>query len=443
MNDPRMRVLLFACALCACSQQRSAKDLATDAPDTTDLADDEAVSDTGLDPAQDTSWWEDADATDALDWQDPELADTRDADADEELLTEWPRPPGVGLMHTSQQLQTMWENRSFEPWSAAYSALMVEAQAALAHTASPMVDFYVPGYYVDEEAHTAAKQCITLDGMAAYVLALAYQLAEDDVERTEYADRAVQIIDAWATVNVSVSGDDGDLVMLYKGIHLVYAADLVLRYEGWDPAGRSALLSWVRSVFLGSAQAEKNDRNNHGDWGTLGAIAGGAILEDDVAVALELERIRVRISESIDDTGELPQENLRTNSGMWYTYFALAPMTAGIQVGKNILGVDLYGYVSPEGRSIRLALDRLFTYCLDPASWPHELPGGIAGEIWRVLYPCADEVEIPEPFDWPGNLYEIMSSVYAVPEWEAWTAPYRPQRGLHAWIHVTLMRGAY
>jgi hypothetical protein len=421
MLEPRTLALL-ACVLCACSQGRTGSDSVDGAPDADEPALDAADGPDGADEPDDP---------DPLDVSDDDWADGG-----------WPRPPGVGLMHTSVHLETMWELRSSEPWLSAASGLMDEARAALEHVPSPMVDFDVPAYYADEEAHTAAKRCLADDGGAAYALALAYQLAEDDEERTMFADRAVAILDAWASVNESVSGADGNLVMMYKGIHLLYAADLVLRYEGWSETGREAFLGWVRGVFLPSAEAEKNDRNNHGDWGTLGAVAGAAILGDTAGVSTELERIRTRIGERISPSGELPEENYRTNSGMWYTYFALAPMTAGIQVGRNVLGVDLFGYVSPEGRSIRLALDRLFLYCLDPGTWPYELPPGPAGEIWRLLYPCADEVELPLPYDWPANLYEVMSSVYSVPEWEAWVAPYRPQRGQHAWIYATLMRGA-
>jgi len=43
---------------------------------------------------------------------------------------------------------------------------------------------------------------------------------------------------------------------------------------------------------------------------------------------------------------------------MWYTYFALAPMTVAAMVARNASGVDLFSYVSPRGSSIRLALDR-------------------------------------------------------------------------------------
>jgi hypothetical protein len=426
----------------ACSPGRGGEDAGFDRDEAAELQPEDSQPPDALPDGDDGT---DTIAPDLLDGEDPlpDADDVPDADGGEEAEPAWPRPPGVGLMHTSAQLLTMWENRSTDPWLAAYDQLMEEARAALSHTPSPMRDFDVPGYYVDPDAHTAAKQCLTDDGRAAYALALAYQLAEDDLERTQFADRALLILDAWAFENVSVSGADGDLVMMYRGIHLLYAADLVFRYGGWNDTGRAGFLGWVRGVFLVSAGAKKNDRNNHGDWGTLGAVAGAAMLGDAAGTAAEIERIRTRIAENIDANGELPQENLRTNSGMWYTYFALAPMTAGAQVGRNVLGVNLFEFVSPEGRSIRLALDRLFFYCLDPGAWPYELPEGIAGEIWRALYPCADEVEIPQPYDWPGNLYEIMSSVYSVSEWEAWVAPYRPQRGQHAWIYVTLMRGAY
>jgi hypothetical protein len=365
-----------------------------------------------------------------------------DADEGEEGGPDWPRPPGVGLMHTAQQLQFMADHADLEPWHGALQQLMYDAESSLLEVPTPMEDFNVPFYYAHEEEHMAAKNNLSGDAYAAYALALGYQLAGSDEGRIRYAGKAIELLDAWAFTNRQVSGPDGDLVMMYRGVMLLYAADLLWRFEGWTDEGRAAFLTWVRGVFIPSAEREKVRPNNRGDWGTLGATAAAAILEDPAGVRTEIERIKVRIDETIDAVGELPEENLRTNSGMWYTYFALTSMTAAVWIARNMTGENLFEYVSPSGRSIRLALSRSFYYCLYPEAWPYLLPDGLAGIIQQALYPCDDEVEIPTPQAWPGNLFEIMSSVYREEAWEDWIEPCRPIKGWHAWIYPTLMRSA-
>jgi len=213
-----------------------------------------------------------------------------------------------------------------------------------------------------------------------------------------------------------------------------------MNFDGWDPARRSAFTSWSSTVFWNSAHAIKGRANNWGAWGTLGAVASAALVGNAPTLTEETESLRRRIAESIDATGELPEENKRTNSGMWYTYFALTPMTAAAAIVRNATGVDLFAYAAPNGRTIRLALDRHFYYALYPEEWPHPLPEGLEGELWRILYPCADEIELPTVTGWPGSLFEIMSDFYQVPEWAEWVVASRPMKGYHAWIYVTLMR---
>ena len=351
-----------------------------------------------------------------------------------------PRPPGVGLMHTVAQLDFLRAHRNQPPWQAAYQQLVQDAEAALARTPDPRVDFNVPFYYADPQASQAAKECLRQDALAAYALALGYQLADTSAKRHQYAVKAIAFLDAWATVNTSISGADGDLVAMYAGVPLLYAADLVMNADDWAPARRSAFTTWASTVFRQSADDIKDRSNNWGAWGTLGAMASAALVGNTSTVAGEIDRTKLRIENSIAANGELPEENLRTNSGIWYTYFALTSMTAAAQIARNVSGVDLFGYAAPNGRNIRMALDRHFIYAVHPDQWPYPLPDGLEGELWQVLYPCADELEMPTVTGWPGSLFEMMSDVYQVPAWRDWVVSSRPLKGYHAWIFVTLAR---
>ena len=343
-------------------------------------------------------------------------------------------------MHTAAQLAFMRAHRAQSPWQEAYDQLLNDAENALGRTPQPSADYDVPGGYADPAGQTAAKERLRQDAFAAYAAALGYQLAETPAKRRQYAAKAAEILDAWAAVNTQVTGDDGDLVLMYAGVTLIYAADLIMGFDGWPPQRRSAFGYWASSVFWDCAMDIEGHANNWGAWGTLGAVAVAALVGNGPALAERIASLQQRIADSIDANGELPDENKRTNSGMWYTYFALTSTTAAVQIVRNVTGVDLFAYAAPNGRTLRLALDRDFYYALDPGAWPYPLPDGLEGEAWRLLYPCADDVELPTVTGWPGPLFEIMSDVYQVPEWKDWVVAARPMKGYHAWIYVTLMR---
>ncbi len=351
-----------------------------------------------------------------------------------------PRAPGVGLLHTEAQLDFMRAHAGVEPWASAVHQVLDEAEAALARTPTATEDFDIPFYYGDPAASQAAKEGLRQDAMAAYACALGYQLAGTREQREAYAAKSVEILSAWAGVNHSVSGSDGPLVVIYTGIPLLYAADLVANDDAFDAASRAAFLAWVDEVFSPSASSIKDHVNNWGDWGTLGVVAADALHGDAAALASEAERIKVRIGNNINAAGELPEENKRTNSGMWYTFFALTSMTTAAQIIENATGQDLFSYTSPEGRSFALALAREFHYAEHPDEWPYHLPAGIAGDAWRLVYPCDDTVQMPTPSGWPGSLFEVMSDRYQQPDWESWVSGSRPQHGWHGWIYSTLMR---
>ncbi|MBN1773241.1 MAG: alginate lyase family protein [Deltaproteobacteria bacterium] len=410
--------------------------------------------DVGPEAAGDGEVFGDAGGGDASDEDSADSADGIEPDADAEDTApdtavdgaeddgggDGPAPPGVGFWHTADQLRFMREHAGADPWRAAFDGVLAEATGSLSRVPAALADFDVPPYYSDPEGHEAAKAALSGDGYAAYALALAYQLAPDRAEGAAFAAKAAEILDAWATVNRSVSGGDGDLVMAYKGVHLLYAADLLAGWPGWSPDGPATFRAWAAAVFRASAERKREEVNNHGAWGTFGAVAAAALLGDAPAVAAEVERAKARIRDSIAENGELPEENKRTNSGMWYTYFALAPLAGTAWIARNVGSEDLFAWTASNGRTLFLALDRLFYWCLHPEEWPYPLPDGVSGELWRLLYPCADEVELPTVESWPGNLFEMMSAVYGVDEWAAWVAGHRPQRGWHVWIYPTLMR---
>jgi rhamnogalacturonyl hydrolase YesR len=328
-----------------------------------------------------------------------------------------------GMIHSADQLdetrQMVFQEQ--QPWKDASDDLLLRANGdeGMGRSSHAIADFNVPGYYIDPEGHIRASEALNGDGWAAYACALAYQLTGDPV----YAQKSIELLNAWAYLNTRYSGADGALVMSYAGVSLAFAGDLIWSSDLWDPADRDQFRRWVSTVLRSAGDGIKTRPNNWGAWGTLAVIASDYLLDDVAGVDAEVARLQSRIDTSIALEGYLPDETSRGDRGIWYTYFALAPLTAGCQIAWNARGVDLFHY----GR-LHLAVDYLFYYSLHPDQWPHY--GG-------------QQVLLPTPDNWPGNLFEAMVRIYNAPDYENWIAATRPHvlKGHHyAWTVPTLMR---
>ena len=334
-----------------------------------------------------------------------------------------------GGLHSRSQIGTARTKITAreQPWLAAYESLMEQAKRGLERVPEAVEDFNVPGYYIDAEGHRQAMSQLGSDAWVAYSCAVAYQLTPGK-ERVLYADKAVQVLGAWAMTNKKTSNADGDLAMADAGAGLVFAAELMTDYDGWKKEQRTVFNKWLGAVYLESCTRIAGRSNNWGNWGILGCIASHYFLDFAQALDADMEEIGEKIDKAIAADGSMPDEISRGNNGMWYTYFALAPLTAACQIALNARDVDLFHYKGKDGAGIEQALDYLLRYCHEPEKWPH----------YR-----AKDLSLPKPGNWPGNLYEAMYGIYGKKEYEAWINDARPilVYGHHyAWAVPTLMR---
>ena len=71
----------------------------------------------------------------------------------------------------------------------------------------------------------------------------------------------------------------------------------------------------------------------------------------------------------IREDGIFHKELERGSNGLWYTYFALAPLTACCQVIYNNLGEDYFNWESSNGRSVKQAVEAFFYYSNHIDEW--------------------------------------------------------------------------
>jgi len=168
-----------------------------------------------------------------------------------------------GGLHSRSQIETSRKRITAreQPWTTAFEALLEQAKNGLDRSPEAVSDFNVPGYYSDAEGHRRAMERLSQDAWAAYSCAVAYQLPSGK-EKTEYADKAIQILAAWATTNQMTSNFDGDLAMADAGVGLVLAAELMTDYDGWEKGQRAQFTEWLRNVYLKSCERIVGKSNN-------------------------------------------------------------------------------------------------------------------------------------------------------------------------------------
>lgn len=277
----------------------------------------------------------------------------------------------------------------------------------------PQETLFIPPYYKDYEGNRAAQRILDEQTNATLYWSLMYRL--HNKQEIEYALKTETFLLTWALNFNDVKNHEALLYMVYKGHKFLTAYDHITEYN-WN---RVPFQIWIDSIYKGLAEKLIKMPNNQGSWGWLGFIHSLVITERPLRPYLD--KFVNHIKTNIDyNTGEMVLEVKRTNSGMWYSYFSLAPMLMTCAIFRRYLEEDLLLLIEP-------ALDWLFKFCLNPDSWPHRPARGLLGKIQRLMYPCSNNLQIPMSFNWPGNMYEIASWLfYHKPEWEEWINPSRP-----------------
>jgi hypothetical protein len=240
--------------------------------------------------------------------------------------------------------------------------ILQEARTALKHRPQAMEDFKVPGYYGGgQKEHIRMKTLLSQDTMAALSCALAHRIGagSSKKERDAFGAKAIEILDDWASKNKKYSSGDGPLVLCYNGVGLVFAAQLMWDQPVWPREQKESFANWARTVVRPASRI-KGKRNNWACWGILAALAVDHLLQDKAEFRKDVEVLKKLIDRQIEKDGRMPEELKRGDRSLWYTYFALAPLTGACEVVRNSGGPDLFAWRPPSGGTIRDALSYFY-----------------------------------------------------------------------------------
>lgn len=249
------------------------------------------------------------------------------------------------------------------------------------------------------------RERISLLGDSVEALALAWRFTGDDA----YARHAAAFARAWfiapeTRMNPHLryaqavrGASTGRPAGILEGRDLVQAIDalsLVADSGALAPAELAAIDAWAGEYldWLLDSEAGRSEReavNNHGTYCDLQIAMLAVILgRDELARRVLHDAGPRRIAAQLEPDGRQPHELARTRS-LGYSVYNLRGLAGLATVGEHV-GVDLWGFTTDDGRSIRRGIEFLRPF-LGPAAapWPHEQiapvsPGDSAALLWTA-----------------------------------------------------------
>ncbi|MFF5139020.1 alginate lyase family protein [Streptomyces sp. NPDC013157] len=296
--------------------------------------------------------------------------------------------PGVTVSRSQLDFARTEVLAGAQPWKAAYDQMMASKYADLNRTPTPWATVECGSYSNPDYGCTDERE----DAIAAYTDALAWYITKD----ARYAQKAIQIMDAWSATITSHTNSNAPLQTGWAGSSWPKAAEIIrYTYTGtWANEARFATM--LRNVYLPTVI---KGSNSNGNWELSmmeAAVGISVFLEDKASYDTAMAKFRTRAaayvylasdgsvpktvpSQNLDTTAKivsywqgqstfvtgLTQETCRdfTHTGYGISAISHVAETSRIQ------GEDLYG--TDVGERLRQALGFQAKYQLGTAvpSW--------------------------------------------------------------------------
>lgn len=338
------------------------------------------------------------------------------------LASERPRSGRVFISDDRVQSIRLRIDLGVEPTTSAFKALEQFVGQNIHRTPQVPQQWFVPFYYENPEGHRKAKESLQDDANAAYGLALYFRLTG----RVEAADKALEIINAWARGIRSFRKDEDSMLSFsYHFPALIFAADLLRGRSDWPDEDQARFAEFLRSGALPMSTIDR--ANNWGNWGLVLTTAIAAYLEDDSLLSVAANRWKEFIDSQIAKDGHLPHE-VKCNggkSGIWYSHFCLFPQTIAAEILKRN-GVDLYDYRSPGGRTLESAFHKIAWWTTHPQEFDYW--DGPVEQLGGTTY---------------YSYFEILNQLWPDEHAAAGLANTRPQTANHSAPFLTLTHGGF
>ncbi|MEU6624998.1 alginate lyase family protein [Streptomyces litmocidini] len=189
-----------------------------------------------------------------------------------------------------------------QPWKGAFDQMKASGYASLDRVPKPRAVVECGSYSTPNHGCTDERE----DALAAYTLSLAWYVTRD----SRYAEKAVEIMDAWSGVITDHTDSNAPLQTGWAGSSWPRAAEIIrYTYTGWPQARVDRFKTMLRTVYLPEVT---NGSRSNGNWElsmTEAALGIAVFLEDRAAYDKAVATFRGRVPAYIYLTsdGALPK----------------------------------------------------------------------------------------------------------------------------------------
>ncbi|MEU1708703.1 alginate lyase family protein [Streptomyces sp. NPDC005706] len=218
--------------------------------------------------------------------------------------------PGVTVSRSQLDFARAQVQAGAQPWKDAFDRMKASKYADLNRTPKPRATVECGSYSNPDHGCTDERE----DAIAAYTDALAWYITRD----TRYAQKAIQIMDAWSATITSHTNSNAPLQTGWAGSSWPKAAEII-KYTytgGW--ANQNRFSAMLRDVYL---PVVIKGSNSNGNWElsmTEAAVGISVFLEDKASYDTAMARFRTRAAAYVylASDGDLPKtvpsQNLNT-----------------------------------------------------------------------------------------------------------------------------------
>ncbi|MGW5232270.1 alginate lyase family protein [Streptomyces nodosus] len=220
--------------------------------------------------------------------------------------------PGVTASQAQLDFARTKVNAGAQPWKGAYDQMIASKYADLNRTPKPRATVECGSYSDPNYGCTDERE----DAIAAYTDALAWYMTRD----SRYAQKAIQLMDAWSGTITSHTNSNAPLQTGWAGSSWPKAAEIIkYTYTGtWANSGRFATM--LRNVYL---PVVIKGSNSNGNWELSmmeAAVGISVFLEDKTSYDTAMAKFRTRTAAYVylDSDGSMPKtvpsQNLDTTA---------------------------------------------------------------------------------------------------------------------------------
>ncbi|MGW5652916.1 alginate lyase family protein [Streptomyces humi] len=220
--------------------------------------------------------------------------------------------PGVTVSRAQLDFARTEVLAGAQPWKAAYDQMMASKYADLNRTPAPRATVECGSYSNPNYGCTDERE----DAIAAYTDALAWYITKD----ARYAQKAIQIMDAWSATITSHTNSNAPLQTGWAGSSWPKAAEIIkYTYTGtWTNQARFATM--LRNVYL---PVVIKGSNSNGNWELTmmeAAVGISVFLEDKTSYDTAMAKFRTRTAAYVYLASDgsvpktVPSQNLDTTA---------------------------------------------------------------------------------------------------------------------------------